>query len=99
MADVGIECPHCKKEYELEDWRGYAKHILDKHPDDKERVHWAQTVLKDADVEAGDNPGNNPVNKLTYLGKPLKRIPPKMLAKLPKYLREQLREQGLHPAK
>jgi len=43
------ECIHCGKKFE--DWRDYAHHILEKHPDDDIRVKWANEALRPAPEE------------------------------------------------
>ena len=42
---VKIDCTHCEEE--LHDWKEYAQHLLDNHPDDIERCIWARDALAD----------------------------------------------------
>ena len=40
---VNINCPLCKTPFI--DWRTYAQHIIDEHPDDEGRFTWATNAL------------------------------------------------------
>jgi hypothetical protein len=43
-----IFCPICNDiANPFEDWVSYARHIIQKHPKDKERVQWAKDSLSD----------------------------------------------------
>ena len=77
-----IDCPRCgnKVDNRLDK---LAEHIFKAHSDDVKLCAWAKVEL----AKIGKLPESN-IPK--YKGKPVDRIPPKRLGRLPKYLREQL---------
>lgn len=51
---VSIKCFHCSTKPPFIKWDDYARHILEKHPEDQERCTWAKHALATGD--ANPNP-------------------------------------------
>jgi hypothetical protein len=99
-----IICPLCRFEkdengeekiVEFDNWKQYAQHILDDHPEDKERCMWAEDALAAEDETIIESP-----EPARFMGKPIEKVPVSRRASLPPIMKRALEmEDNKHKGK
>lgn len=87
------QCAHCKKSFD--DFESYARHILEKHKDDKIRVAWANEILNPTVPEETSKPKRRRRFPFRF-GRQVEALAPpddiKALRRAPKYIKKQYKD-------